>query len=186
MRASLRCLGSGLLLLLGPACAAGPPGEVSPTAQTTTMVMVDTHGEPSAVTTAVPVANAVRVPLSVDSALAALARGYAAVQVEVTLVDPAQHRLGNPRFTARHTLAGESMTHFVNCGQTMTTSHAERDQILFSVVSTVRPLAGGGSLVETLVTASAQDRTAGTVGDMLPCTTSGSLEAKIHHAAFGV
>jgi uncharacterized surface protein with fasciclin (FAS1) repeats len=40
--------------------------------------------------------------------------------------------------------------------------------------------------VETLLTATARDRSSGNVGDMLPCTTRGTLEGRIHRAAFGV
>ena len=54
-----------------------------------------------------------------------------------------------------------------------------------SIVTTVRASANGGSQVETLLTATAQDRTSGNVGDMIPCTTRGALESRIHRAAFG-
>ena len=41
----------------------------------------------------------------------------------------------------------------MNCGQTITSNHADRDQINMSIITTVRPVAGGGSEVETLLTA---------------------------------
>jgi hypothetical protein len=77
------------------------------------------------------------------------------------------------------------MSRWISCGTTMMTNHADRDQITMSVVSTVHPAPGGGSTVETLLTATARDRSSGNVGDFQNCTTTGELETRIHRMAVG-
>jgi hypothetical protein len=92
--------------------------------------------------------------------------------------------VGNSRFQVRRVLNRELLSTFVDCGRSMTGTHADQDQLTLSIVSTVRPVAGGGSQVETLLTAIAQDRTSGNVTDMQPCATRGTLETRIHRNAF--
>ena len=173
------------LLALACACAAGPGAGVSPTAQTTSQVLVDTKGEPTSVTTAAPVASGITTAFRPDTALAMLQAAYAANGIEVTLLDPPTGRIGNPRLILRGSMNREPLSHYVNCGRTLTSERADRDQIQMSIITTVRPTASGGSVVETMLTATAQDRTSGMVGDMIPCATRGALESRIHRAAFG-
>jgi hypothetical protein len=170
---------------LAAGCAAATPGELNPSAQTTRTVITDTNGLPEGLTSAAPVASRAHSPVPVDSTLVLLQAAYATAMVPVTLVEPAQHRLGNPRFSVRSRLNGEPLSRVVGCGRALGTDHADRDQVFISIISTVRPGANGGSEVETLLTANAQDRTSGTAGEMITCQTTGVLETRIHTAAFG-
>ena len=174
-----------VLLVLAAACAPGPGAGVAPSNQTTSQVLISGTSEPTGITTDAPVASMIRTAIRPDTALIMLQAAYAANNIPVTLIDPATLRIGNPRFQVRSRLNDEPLSRYVNCGQTMTANHADRDQITMSIITTVRPAPGGGSQVETLLTATAQDRTSGNVGDMLPCTTRGALESRIHRAAFG-
>ena len=174
------------LLALAAACATASPGtSVSPTNQTTSQVIISGTTEPTSITSDAPVASTIRTAMRPDTALIMLQAAYAASNVPVTLIEPAAGRIGNPRFVVRSRLNGEALSQYLNCGQTLTSNHADRDQIIMSIITTVRPAPGGGSTVETLLTATAQDRASGNVGDMLPCTTRGALESRIHRAAFG-
>jgi len=172
------------LLALAAACASGGTG-VAPSNQTTTQVLVSGTAQPTYVSTEAPVGAAVTTAFSPDTAMVMLEAAYGQVGIPVTVRDPATGRVGNTRFLVRRVLLREPMSRFVSCGQTMTTNHADTDEINISIVSTVRRAAGGGSSVETLLTATARDRSSGNVGDMLPCTTRGVLEGRIHRAAFG-
>lgn len=183
-RATLR-ITPAALLVLAAACASTGSG-VGTSAQTTNTVFTGTEGLPTSVSTDAPVASTVGTAIRPDSAVVRLQAAYALVGIPITLQDAATGRLGNPRFVTRSRIANEPMSRFVNCGQTITGNRADRDQITMSIVTTVRPGPNGGSQVETLLTASAQDRTSGNVGDMIPCTTRGALESRIHSAAFGV
>ena len=171
------------LLALAAACAGGPGTGVVPTNQTTTTVMVTAEGNRT-FTGAAPVANSVQTALPVDSALARLRAAYEMASIPVALFDPATGRVGNSRLQIRRALNREPLSTFVDCGRSMTGVHADQDQLTLSIVSTVRPVAGGGSQVETMLTGSAQDRTSGNVSDMQPCTTRGTLESRLHRNAF--
>ena len=173
------------LLALAAACASGPNTGVAPTNQTTSQVLISGTAQPTYVNTDAPVGTTVTTAFVPDSAMVMLRAAYAQASIPVLLFDPATGRVGNQRFIARRSLNREPMSRFVSCGQTMTTNHADNDEINISIVSTVRPAPGGGSQVETLLTATARDRASGNVGDMLPCTTRGTLETRIHRAAFG-
>ena len=182
--ACLRCAPAALLALVA-ACASGPNTGVSPTNQTTTQVFVSGTTEPTLIRGDAPVGSTVATAFTPDSAMAMLRIAYAQASIPVLLFDPATGRVGNQRFIVRRSLNREPMSRFVNCGQTLTANHADTDEINMSIVSTVRPAPGGGSQVETLLVATARDRASGNVGDMLPCSTRGTLETRIHRAAFG-
>lgn len=173
------------LLALAAACAASPDPGISPNNQTTSQVFTGTEGLPTTVSTDAPVTSSVNTAIRPDTALLMLQAAYAANGIEVTLIEPREGRIGNPRFIVRGSLNREPLSHYVTCGRTINGERADRDQIQMSVVTTVRPGPNGGSVIATLLTASAQDRTSGVVGDMMPCSTRGALESKIHRAAFG-
>lgn len=171
------------LLALAAACAGGPNTGVAPTNETTNTVLVTADGNTMLRGTSA-VANSYRTGLPVDSAMARLRAAYELASIPVALFDPSTGRVGNTRFQVRRALNRELLSTFVDCGRSMTGIHADQDQLTLSIVSTVRPAAGGGSQVETLLTGSAQDRTSGNVTDMQPCSTRGTLETRIHRNAF--
>jgi hypothetical protein len=65
----------------------------------------------------------------------------------------------------------------------MTSVRADREQVFLSIVSQVKPEPTGGNTVETVVQAVAVDRTSGTSNGMIPCSTTGALESRIHRMA---
>lgn len=184
MHCTLSRMAPPALLLLAAACAPGPNTGVSPNNQTSNTVLVTAEGN-TTVNGVAPVANSVRTALPVDSAMLRLRAAYEQASIPVMLYDPSTGRVGNSRLQIRRELNHESLSTFVDCGRSMTGVHADQDQLTLSIVSTVRPVAGGGSMVETLLTGSAQDRTSGNVTDMQPCTTRGTLETRLYRNAFG-
>jgi len=173
------------LLAFCAACASGPNTGISPNNQTTNTVLVSNDGNAMTINGSSAVANSIRTALPVDSALARLRAAYEMASIPVTVLDPATGRVGNSRFLVRRALNREPLSMFVDCGHSMTKVHADQDQLTLSIVSTIRPVAGG-SVVETLLTGSASDRTSGNVTDMLPCSTRGVLETRLHRNAFGM
>jgi len=173
-------------LALAAACAGGPP----PEGTTTRTVYTNTNN-----TNSLPVNSASDVmttsatgvtattTMSVDSTMRALAAAYGILHIPVTLVDPATRRVGNQRIPLRYNLNGEPLSRFVNCGETMTSVRADREQIFLSIISVVKPQAAGGNVVETTVQAIAVDRTSGNSNGMVPCSTTGTLEGRVHRMA---
>ena len=177
-----------LSLLALAACAGGGPPPDGPTTRT---VFTNTHnvsaagGDGSDVMTSSATGVSVTVAMSADSAMRKLAAAYGILHIPATLVDPATGRVGNPHFPARYNLNGEPLSRFVSCGETMTAERADREQVFFSIISHVKPDAGGNVTVETVVDAVAVDRTSGTSNGMIPCATTGTLESRIHRFALG-
>jgi hypothetical protein len=173
------------VLALAAACAGGPP----PEGATTRTVFTNTHqvsaapGDRSDVMTTTSTGITATTTMSVDSAMRALAAAYGILNLPVTLVDQPTHRVGNPHLAARYNLNGEPLSRFVNCGETMTSVRADREQVFFSIISQVKPAAEGGNTVETTVQAVAVDRTSGNSNGMIPCSTTGALESRIHRMA---
>ncbi|HSU14543.1 hypothetical protein [Longimicrobium sp.] len=176
------------LAAVAAACASGG----TPEPATTRTVFTNTQrgiampegGTDMATLTATGVAA--QTTMSTDSTMRALAAAYTILHVPPTLVDPDAHRVGNPRMAVRYNLNGEPLSRFVNCGETMTSVRADREQIYLAVISTVRPNPGGGNTVETTVQGVAVDRTSGNSNGMVPCSTTGTLESRIHRTALGI
>lgn len=112
-------------------------------------------------------------------AMRALVATIEELGIEVTLVNPARGEVGNPRFVASRRLAGQPMSHYVSCGQTLTGLRADNDRITFNVLAVVTPLASGGSSVHTRVDATAQDMQSGNSAQVMQCTSTGVLETRI-------
>ena len=175
------------LLALAAACAGGPP----PEGATTRAVYTNTHNvnavpaNGSDIISSTSTGVTASTTMSVDSAMRALAAAYGILHIPVTLVDQATRRVGNPRMPVRYNLNGEPLSRFVNCGETMTSVRADREQVFLSIVSQVKPDPAGGNTVETMVQAVAVDRTSGNSNGMIPCSTTGALESRVHRMALG-
>lgn len=167
------------------ACASGPP----PEGPTTRTVFTNTHNVSagpegsSDIMSTTSTGVTATTTMSVDSTMRALAAAYGILHIPVTLVDQATRRVGNPHLAERYNLNGEPLSRFVNCGETMTSVRADREQVFFSIISQVKPEPTGGNTVETVVQAVAVDRTSGTSNGMIPCSTTGALESRIHRTA---
>jgi len=178
-----------LAVLALAACAgSGPPpeGPTTRTVYTNTQNVSPAGGNGSDVMTSSASGISATVAMSADSAMRKLAAAYGILHIPATLVDPATGRVGNPHFPARYNLNGEPLSRFVSCGETMTSVRADREQVFFSIISQVKPDAGGTVTVETVVDAVAVDRTSGNSNGMIPCTTTGTLESRIHRFALGI
>lgn len=128
-------------------------------------------------TTDAPAASFVS-PVDANRTLRALADVYTALGIELTLIDPPNGRIGNPRFAKRRELNGQAISTYLNCGRNMTGDRADNDRVTWSVVSTAKADGAGGTRVVTAVTADAQPMD-GTSGDHTACGTTGRLEELI-------
>jgi hypothetical protein len=115
-----------------------------------------------------------------DSAFAALMAAYQDLGIDVKLLNPGTHEIGNRRYTKMYDVAGVRMSKYVGCGSTETGPVADSYRITMSLVSRVTP-SGTGSRIDTQLTAFAED-IASSKG-VISCTSLGGLEQRIHALA---
>ena len=106
----------------------------------------------------------------------AVKKVYADLQVPVTIDNAAAHQVGNKNFIKSRTLAGQSMTEFVDCGSGMTGPNASSWRIYISTITVVQPNNKGGTNVQTVFVPTGED-ISGTSSDRIPCGTTGRFEA---------
>jgi hypothetical protein len=96
------------------------------------------------------------------------ARGYdVAIESPLERMAAMSRRLGN-----------ESMSAYLNCGESFTGPVANNYRIYISLMSIVRPDGKGASELETAFSAQAQNME-GTSGDRIACGSTGRLEERI-------
>jgi hypothetical protein len=112
-----------------------------------------------------------------DTAFAALVAAYQDLGIDVKLLDPAAHQIGNRRFSKMNDIAGVRLSKYFGCGSAETGPAADNYRVTMSIVSRVTP-SGSASRIETQLTAYAEDL-ASSKG-AISCTTLGGLEQRIH------
>jgi hypothetical protein len=123
-----------------------------------------------------PKATTVATPASPNVAATAVRLIYKQLEIPVATDDPKTHQIGNNDFHRTRTLAGQSMTEWLNCGTSMTGPKAASYRIYLSSLTDVVPDGHGGTTLHTLLVARAQDMT-GTSGDPVTCGSTGKFEA---------
>lgn len=128
-------------------------------------------------TTVAPNAK-VSIPVPPGQAFAALKSAYDELGVPVTTNDAASGRVGNTSFWKARKLGSESISTYLNCGESLTGTIADNYRVYFSVMSAIRSDGKGGSELETALSAYAQNME-GTAGDKIPCGTTGRFEERL-------
>ena len=163
-----------MLSLAGTAsCSPAPRAEVGlPTERT---VAVDDNNVYR--TTVLPNAKApIAAPPS--RAFEAVKKVYDELGIPPGTNDPANGRYGNSDFWKSRRLGNESLSAYLNCGETFTGPVANNYRIYISLVSIVRPDGKGASELETAFSAQAQNME-GTSADRIACGSTGRLEEHI-------
>ena len=107
-----------------------------------------------------------------------LIAAFAKLGIPAELVNPSTGLVAVTEKRVSSALAGEPLSRFLSCGETMTGARANQDRIVLSVVSYAKPVGMSGSRIETRVVATAIDVTG--TGGRQPCTTTGELEGRLH------
>ena len=169
----IRSLASNSLFVCSIACASsgGPPTDTQRVILTDDQIYrTSVAGNAKALLSATP-----------DQVWTALNQVYAGLGVEVATLDRGSGRIGNAKFYRSRRMAGESISAFLNCGDTFSGPAANVHRIHMSLISTVRPGAGGKTELETAFNAEAQSME-GASSDRLACGTTGVLEERIRKA----
>lgn len=171
--------GAYLVILVAGATACASSShvpDVSPPSQRT--VAVDDQQVYRTSVMANPKVNVPAAPSRVFDALKAV---YEELGVPPGTHDPSTGRIGNTDFWKSRRFAGEPISAFLNCGESLTGTVANNYRIYMSVLSVVRPDGKGASEVETAFRAQAQNME-GTSSDRIACGSTGKLEERIRKA----
>ena len=165
-----------LLITSATACASSHVPDIAPPSQRT--VAVDDQQVYRTSVMANPKAIIPAAPSRVFDALKAV---YEELGVPPGTHDPSTGRVGNTDFWKSRKFAGESISAFLNCGESLTGTVANNYRIYMSLLSVVRPDGKGASEVETAFHAQAQNME-GTSSDRIACGSTGKLEERIRKA----
>lgn len=172
----MRSLMSVLVLALATSCASSgssPDSGIAP--PTERVVAADTHG---AYRTTVPANAKVHLPTSPSRVFNALKSVYEELGVPPAINDPATGRFGNTDFWKTRKLGTESISLYLNCGDSIMGPAADTYRIYFSLISQVQPDGNGETNLETSLVAQARNME-GTTSDRVACGTTGRLEEHI-------
>ena len=168
----------GFLVVAVVACAsAGPAGAPAPK-----VINDEREANLSAALGQRVTTDDMRVSESLDAlradAYRALIAAFAKLGLPAELTNPSSGLVAVAEKRVSGTLAGEPLSRFLSCGETMTGARANQDRIMLSVVSYAKPVGSTASRLETRVVATAIDVTG--TGGRQPCTTTGELETRLH------
>jgi hypothetical protein len=169
-----RSIATLLLSLSVSACASTPPGRtgqetvrISGQQGTGLIAPVTTTSEAVVRTVSAPAAR-------VWSLMPAV---YDSLGIELGRHDPGQRVIGNESLSIRRQLRGVPLRRYLDCGQTQIDANADSYLINLSILSELRPSAGGTTEVATMV--EARGRSIQFAGNWVRCRTTGALEARI-------
>ena len=163
-----------LLIASATACASSSHvPDVSPPSQRT--VAVD---DQQVYRTSVMANPKAAIPAAPSRVFDALKGVYEGLGVPPGTHDPSTGRIGNADFWKSRQFAGEPISAFLNCGESLTGTVANNYRIYMSLLSVVRPDGKGASEVETAFRAQAQNME-GTSSDRIACGSTGKLEERI-------
>jgi hypothetical protein len=120
-------------------------------------------------------------PVSADSAWAALPRAYQALGIEVKFMDPASHTVGNLQFHPHGGIHGKRVSEYFDCGTAVSGAPIADVYAVRISVRTQVSANGSASRAHTLLEATARSMD-GTSNSAVPCTSRGTLEPAINAA----
>ncbi len=166
------------LLVLAAALAAAGCASSIPPAPTFRTLVIDDQG--AVKTTTLPAAKH-RFAAPLNTVWNALGLAYDAIGVELTLVDPPNHRAGSVSFIRNGHMNGQPVSHFANCGNGMTGPIADTRRVYFSAITTATAVDATHTQLVTDVHAFAVD-VSGSSTDRVECGSTGALEQLLYRA----
>lgn len=173
-----------VLLLASVACSStggGDPAPVPTTAPTiqTERVVTSSGGGGLAVTSA-NLDNNIRLLSTgtVAQVWSVLPSIYQDLNIPLTVKDDARKVIGNEGWRTRRSIGRVPMQRYLDCGRSGTIENAETYQISMTIVTTVTPNAGGGSVVGTILSATGRNPITSSTQEVR-CVSTGDLEIRI-------
>lgn len=165
-------------LALANACASapGPAGAATAAALPTGSTGGSSRGIGLEVT-ARNLGQEVVLPVAQGPTFDALEAAFTALQIPLSRREPERFTLGNDGLRMRRKLGSMELRRLFDCGGTSGMPNSETYTITASIISAVSTGANGGSVVTTLIDASAENPSF--PGSGVRCSSSGSLEDAI-------
>ncbi|MES3033174.1 MAG: hypothetical protein V4813_04190 [Gemmatimonadota bacterium] len=167
---------AALLLVGGCAGAAGPAGAGTPAALPVGSTGGSTRGIGLEVT-ARNVGQEAVVPVAQGPTFEALEATFSALQIPLSRREPERFTIGNDGLKMRRKLGSMELRRLFDCGGTSGMPNSETYTITASIISAVTASASGGSVVTTVIDASAENPSF--PGSGVRCSSTGSLEDAI-------
>jgi hypothetical protein len=118
------------------------------------------------------------IPAPPDAVFEALAQVYDELGIEIAGMDPNARALNNPNLKVSRRLGGERLSNYLSCGSGLTGAFADRFPVQMNILSSVSPLADGGSMINTTIQAFGVNPE-GTSNTRVPCGSTYQLEYRI-------
>lgn len=164
-----------MVVLMG--CASGSASLPSATTRSRTTIETTT-GKYTVEQVTTPDVMKQALPASLDAVWAALPAAYGDLHIPIDGIDPSSHMIGSGNITAQGSFAGTHLSRLLDCGVgAVGTQNADRFEVHLNVRTQLTANASGGTLVQTLIEATARD--AGTSTSAVRCSTTGTLERRI-------
>lgn len=115
---------------------------------------------------------------TVDQAWSVLPSVYAELGIPLSMNNASGKTLGNTGWRTRRFVGGVRMYNYLDCGGSGNMQNAETYSITMSIVTTVKPNEGGGSVVSTAITGIGRNPVTSSSADVR-CASKGNLEIRI-------
>jgi hypothetical protein len=115
---------------------------------------------------------------TVDQAWSVLPSVYAELGIPLSMNSAGTKSLGNTGWRTRRMIGGVRMYNYLDCGGSGNMQNAETYSITMSIVTTIKPNDGGGSVVSTAITGIGRNPVTSSSADVR-CASKGNLEIRI-------
>lgn len=170
------------LILLGAACSSGSPGAAptpNPAGRASTERVVTGTGQQLQINTMNIDTDVKLISTGTPAQVfAVLPQVYTELGIPISINNAQTKSVGNTGWRTRRSVGKVPMQRYLDCGSSGTIQNAETYQIHMSIVTTVVPNEGGGSIVSTSITATGKNPITSSSAEVR-CASKGDLEIRI-------
>lgn len=164
------------LLVVSTACASSGTSSIAPVKPATQTI--GGGGMGSLTMSASATTDVSHLPFSADAVWRILPSVYDSIGIQVTTVDPATKKIGNPGYKIRQRLGKVPLSRYLDCGTTQIGPNADSYDVVLTVLTVVTPEgAGTGATLSTVV--EAQSRPATFTQAYNRCSSKGAIEIRV-------
>ena len=113
----------------------------------------------------------------IDKVWSAMSPAYDSLAIPLTVIDAANHTIGNEGLQARRRIGKTRIGEYLNCGNGEGGPSADIYDVNLSMISKLQPNSTGGTTITTTVDGVAKP--ASFTGDYIKCGTTGQLEQRL-------
>jgi hypothetical protein len=125
------------------------------------------------------IARGVKVAAGRGRVFSAVLQAYRALEIPLPLVDSAGGRVGNWNYRTSRSMAGQRMSAWLSCGESITGSIADEYRLAVWIQTTMVSTGPDSTALRTALVAGARP-VDGASRQPMPCTSTGRLELRLH------